>query len=73
MNSQLQNYYKDYILKCQKNKTTNQNNIPRYTIKDEKTKNNINKLNQESNECITLFLECLLSCNNVEKFNTEIF
>jgi hypothetical protein len=27
----------------------------------------------KSNEYITLFLECLLSCNNIEKFNTEIF
>ena len=37
------------------------------------TKKNINKAYLASNECVTVFLECLLSCNNIEKFNTEIF
>ena len=37
------------------------------------TKKNINKAYLASNECVTLLLKCLLSCNNIEKFNTEIF
>ena len=72
MNSKLLNYYKDYLLKCTNN-ALNQNFIPRQTISRDKTQYNINKINQESNECMTLFLECLLSCNNIEKYNTEIF
>ena len=27
----------------------------------------------KSNEYMTLFLECLLSCNNIEKYNLEFF
>ena len=67
MNSQLLKYYKDYLNKCQ-------NDInPRHALRLDRNQYNINKTIQESNECITLFLECLLSCNNIEKYNTELF
>ena len=72
MNSQLLKYYKDYLFKCQNN-TFNQDFNPRHALRVDLNKYNINKTIQESNECITLFLECLLSCNNVEKYNTDIF
>ncbi len=71
MNSQLLKYYKDYLHKCQNNTLNPDFNI-RQEIRVEKNQIN-NKINQESNECITLFLECLLSCNNIEKYNTELF
>ena len=71
MNSQLLKYYKDYLHKCQNNTLNPDFNI-RQEIRVEKNQIN-NKINQESNECITLFLECLLSCNNIEKYNTELY
>ena len=70
MNSQLLKYYKEYLYKCQNN-NLNPDFNPRQALRVEK--NNLKKTNQEANECITLFLECLLSCNNIEKYNTEIF
>ena len=72
MNSQLLKYYKDYLYKCQNNIFSKNFNIRNSFLKD-KNKFNVNKINLESSECITLFLECLLSCNNIEKYNTEIF
>ena len=72
MNSQLLKYYKNYLYKCQ-NDSFNPDFNPRHALRVDLSKYNINKTNHESNECITMFLECLLSCNNVEKYNTEIF
>ena len=72
MNSQLLKYYKNYLNKCQNN-NLNQDFNPRHGIKIERNQINLNKSNNESNECVTLFLECLLCCNNVEKYNSEIF
>ena len=72
MNTQLLKYYKNYLNKCQ-NSALNQDFNPRQTIKMERNQNNLNKENYESNECVALFLECLLCCNNVEKYNSEIF
>ena len=60
MNTQLLKYYKTFLFKKQN-----------YNLTRKKLKTY--KINQESNECITLFLECLLSCNNIEKYNNEIF
>ena len=71
MNYQLLKFYKDYLEKCQN--LTIQDFNPRQALKIERGQSNIDKINQESNECITLFLECLLSCNNIEKYNTDIF
>ena len=72
MNSQLLKYYKNYLYKCQNN-SFNQDFNPRQALRVDLNKYNINRTIHESNECITMFLECLLSCNNVEKYNTEIF
>jgi magnesium-transporting ATPase (P-type) len=60
MNTQLLKFYKSFLFKKQND------NLTRKKLKTY-------KMNQESNECITLFLECLLSCNNIEKYNNEIF
>ena len=70
MNSTLLKYYKEYLYKCQNN-NLNPDFNPRQALRVEKS--NYKKTNQEASECITLFLECLLSCNNIEKYNTEIF
>ncbi len=61
MNTQLLNYYRNYLYQKQNNANEDKKKLITY------------KTNQESNECITLFLECLLSCNNIEKYNNEIF
>ena len=69
MNTQLFEYYKYYLYKAK----NPQEFDPRHALRKENNQLNINKLTQESNEYICLFLECLLSCNNIEKYNTEIF
>ena len=64
MNVHILNYYKEY-LEIKEN------------IKNAKNKNTaffaFNKLNMKFDSHLTLFLECLLSCNNVEKFGIELF
>ena len=67
MNIQLLKYYKDY----QKKKYNNNIEINRrYPIR----RNHLNNSNNNQyNEYIALFLECILSCNNIDKFNTEIY
>jgi magnesium-transporting ATPase (P-type) len=71
MNIQLINYYKDYIKKKNIiNNTTKDFNL-RYAIR--KNPSILNKNYSKKNNNITLFIECLLSCNNLDKFNTEIF
>lgn len=64
MNSQLLKYYKDYLFKCQNN-IFNQDFNPHHALRVDLNQYNLNKTIQESNECITLFFECLLCCNNV--------
>lgn len=46
---------------------------PRQGLKVDLKPLNKDKKNKESYECTTLFLECLLICNNLEKYNIEIF
>ena len=72
MNSQLLKYYKDYLFKTQNN-ILNQNFNLRHGLKVDLNQLNTDKINKEAYECTTLFLECLLSCNNLEKYNIEIF
>ena len=69
MNRLLLSYYQEYI-----NKKYNFLN-PDFNSKNLKKKSNqlIDNFNYKSNEYIVLFLECLLSCNNIEKFNLDIF
>ena len=58
MNAQLLKYYKDYLY----------NNSIRNSLL---FKNSFK--NMQYNKNISLFVECLLSCNNIEKINNEIF
>ena len=72
MNSQLLKYYKYYLSKCQ-NINNNLDSNLRQDFKFENNPKNIEKIKIESFECTTLFLECLLSCNNLEKSNIDLF
>ena len=72
MNSQLVKYYKDYLFKTQNNILSQNFNL-RQGLKVDLNQLNVNKINKEAYECTTLFIECLLSCNNLEKYNIEIF
>ena len=72
MNSQLLKYYKKYLFKSQNNAFSPDFNL-RHALRVERNQLNIDKINKESCEFTTLFLECLLSCNNLEKYNIEIF
>lgn len=72
MNSQLLQYYKNYLYRVQSNSLNYEFNL-RHGLKLEHNRLTLDKINKESCEYTTLFLECLLSCNNIEKFNNEIF
>ena len=72
MNSQLVKYYNDYLHKSKNNTLIQENNL-RHALRMNQGKLNLDKKSNESCECTTLFLECLLSCNNLEKYNIEIF
>ena len=69
INLQLVKYYKDYL------NTKNESSKVGYRndTKFDNNKINIDKINKKSCEYSTLFLECLLSCNNLEKYGMEVF
>ena len=69
MNIQCLDYYKQYlnIMKV------NNNNLEFNIRKSYNLKKNVLNFNKKSRECMSLFLECLLSCNNLDKFKNEIF
>ena len=75
LNIHLLKYYKDYIFKekyqYNKNEKTKRENRGSLILKENKI--NETKFNQESYHYTVLLLECLLSCNNLEKINNEIF
>ena len=75
LNIQLLNYYKDYIFKTkyQYIKSDNTKRENRGSLRMKNYELNEAKYNKESFHYTTLFLECLLSCNNLEKINNEIF
>ena len=68
INSQLVKYYKDYI-----NKMKEKSNINNNSIMFDYNNFNTEKTNLKCYEYSTLFLECLLSCNNLEKYGMEVF
>ena len=68
INLQLVKYYKDYLNKMKEKSNINNNSI----MFDYNNFNN-EKANLKSYEYSTLFLECLLSCNNLEKYGMEVF
>jgi len=72
MNSQLLKYYKGYLDK-RRNEPFSQDFNLRHALRVERNQLIMDKMSKESCECTTIFLECLLSCNNIEKYNTEIF
>ena len=75
LNIQLLKYYNDYIFKTkyQYNKAdkTKRENRRSLLLKDYKI--NEDKFSNETCHFTALFLECLLSCNNLVKINNEIF
>ena len=70
MNTKLINYYRNYLDK--KNENYNIHDSSANPIKIQQ-KQLLKRLNDKSNEYISLFLECLLSCTNIEKYNMELF
>jgi magnesium-transporting ATPase (P-type) len=72
MNSQLLKYYKGYLEKRRNDPFNHDTNL-RHALRVERNQLFMDKMSKESCECTTIFLECLLSCNNIEKYNTEIF
>ena len=75
LNIYLLKYYTDYIFKTkyQYNKPDEIKRQRRGSLILKDYKLDETKLNNESCHYTTLFLECLLSCNNLEKINNEIF
>jgi cation-transporting ATPase 13A3/4/5 len=75
LNIQLLKYYNDYIFneiyQYNKNEKTKRENGDSLILKDCKITES--KLNIEAYHYTALLLECLLSCNNLEKINNEIF
>ena len=72
MNQQLLKYYQDYIIRY---KNINNNDNLRNSLRGDLKRLKADKINKESYEYeyTCLFLECLLSCHNLEKYNTEFF
>ena len=70
MNLHLLKYYKNYLYKKQND---NHDFKTRHSFRGNIKKLNNDKTNNDVSDYICLFLECLLSCNNIEKYNTELF
>ncbi len=70
MNIQLIKYYKDYIYNKNLINNTTRDFSLRYGIRRNMSQL-FNQTKQQND--IALFIECLLSCNNLDKFNTEIY
>ena len=70
LNLQLVKYYKEYI---NKNNNEYSNLAFKRDSKNDNSKFNSEKMTQKCCEYSTLFLESLLSCNNLEKYGMEIF
>ena len=64
MNNFVLNYYKDYL---------ESKRIGRYINLRRTLRKEQNKYSKKSVELMILFLECLLSCNNIDKFNAEMY
>ena len=69
INIQLLQYYKDYLYKTQIN---NQDFDVRHPFRGDIKKLNNFTINKDTSKYTCLFFECLLSCNNIEKIDTEI-
>ena len=71
MNSQLLKYYKHYLKR--NDPFSKDFNLRQALTMNTNKKFYHDKMGKEAYEYTTIFLECLLSCNNIEKYNTEIF
>ena len=69
MNNLLLRYYQEFLNKKYNFFSSDLNS----NILGKQSNQLIDNLNNKSNEYIVLFLECLLSCNNIEKFKLDIF
>ena len=70
LNLRLFDYYQNYIKNNSLNDTISDNSK---TPKAKKEFNLTNIFKNKSEELITLFIECLLTCNSVENYNFELF
>ena len=70
INMLILDYYKEYLNKINNKYDNNPINITSLGFIQNQS---FNKVNNKSSQYIALFLECLLSCNNIEKFNIELF
>ena len=66
----LENYYQEFYFKKQMNNNNYYSN--KQSLVDS-NKSHANKARNQFNEYTVLFLECLLSCNNLEKFGPDLF
>ena len=64
INVHLLNYYKEY-LEIKDNNNTKTKNSPTFLL--------FNKLNSKFDSHLALFIECLLCCNNIDKYGIELF
>ena len=68
LNSQLVRFYRNYLNEINIHRESNM----RHGIKKELNQLNFEKKDKDICKYSALFLECLLSCNNLEKYNIEI-
>jgi magnesium-transporting ATPase (P-type) len=68
LNSQLVRFYRNYLKKINIHKESNM----RHGFKKELNQLKLEKMDKDICEYSAIFLECLLSCNNLEKYNIEI-
>ena len=76
INYQLEKYYQEYFYHKQNNYNNYNNNFnfsQRHSIKMENNKSFSYKIKNDTSEYSILFIECLLSCNNLEKLGNKIF
>ena len=69
MNKLVLKYYQEYLNQINNFNNPNCNS----NLLGIKSNQLFNKIGNKSDEYIVLFLECLLTCNNIEKFNLDIF
>ena len=68
LNSQLVRFYRNYLNEINIHRESDM----RHGIKKELNQLNFEKMDKDICKYSALFLECLLSCNNLEKYNIEI-
>ena len=72
LNTKLLDYYQNYLNYTHNNSTFLNSKSKSKNIRKDFNYSN-NNINNKSEENITLFLECLLSCNSIDNYNFELF